>query len=346
MKIIVSDRIYLPSKIVDKVVLKDEYLKPMYNEAKCVKCPYLSDRHSDTCDECPGYLGIFKLYNEKKSNGIKYYGISVGNRRRYKKVVKEKYRDKIKVKDKRVTPKFKHNIEMTGELYPKQVGAVDKISKKGYGVLLSLPRTGKTVMMTAVAIKKKKRTLILAAQSDWLDGFYETICGSDTQEALTNIPKLEKKYGYPICAYGKKLSDFTNKNHDIILSTYQTFITTGGKKRLKKVLKEFGTIIVDECLDGSTQVLLDFEGNTAPIEDIYKGLHTKVVSFNHETQKYEIKDVLATTSSKHKRVYEIELESGEVIRCSGNHKFWSETRQCYVYAQDLIEGEDLKKLTI
>lgn len=104
-----------------------------------------------------------------------------------------------------------------------------------------------TVMMTAVAINKGKRTLVLAAQTDWLSGFYETICGSKTQKALTNVPKLEKKYGYKICVFAKKYEDFVNPNHDIVLVTYQTFLSKGGQKLLKKIVSSFGNIIIDEA---------------------------------------------------------------------------------------------------
>lgn len=247
-EVIIRDRIYIPEKIVDEYTLKDKYLPDIYNESKCKQCPYLPDRHSDTCDECPAYLGQFKLYKDKKINGINYVGIPVGNKKKWKSLITVN-ESKIKVIDKRVKPKFRYKIKLIRELYDYQKPAVATLVKYNNGLLESPPRSGKSPMMIAASVGKGMRTLILASQYDWLEQFYSTIMGNTESSELpfTNIPKLEEKYNKKICVIAKDgipIQDY--KDADIILSTYQRFMSKKGKKQLQKIKKSFGTVIVDE----------------------------------------------------------------------------------------------------
>lgn len=241
----IKDRIYLPIKVVDIDDLREQYVTRQYQEERCTKCPYKQDRHSDVCDDCPAYLGEFQLYNEKESKGKDYVGISVGNVDKVENVIKKKYRKKIKYKDKRCDTKFKYKIKFIGNLYDYQIPAVEDMVKSGYGILLAPPRSGKTISMTAVACKLKKKTLILASQYDYLQQFYETMCGSATQKPLTNIPDLESEYRTKICGICEKIEDF--ENYDICLATYQMFLNEKrGKQRLREIKSLFGTVMVDE----------------------------------------------------------------------------------------------------
>lgn len=94
-----------------------------------------------------------------------------------------------------------------------------------------------TVMAARVVCAKKQKTLILASQRDWLENFYETFVGSDTQPPMTDASK--KRVGF-----AKKLEDF--EKYDVALATYQTFLSPKGKKLLKKIKKMFSILIVDE----------------------------------------------------------------------------------------------------
>ncbi|MFA5669453.1 MAG: DEAD/DEAH box helicase family protein [Balneolaceae bacterium] len=344
--IIVKDRIYIRKDLVDRSELKRIYVHQAYKEDSCQKCPSLEDRHSHVCDECPAYLGLYELYNKKKFKDKTYYGISLGKRGEYKEVLKDKVKKKkLEVKDLRCNAKMKHKIKFTGTLTKQQIKPVNTMTKKDYGILESPARSGKTVMMTAVAINKGKRTLVLAAQTDWLSGFYETICGSKTQKALTNVPKLEKKYGYPICVFAKKYEDFVNPNHDIVLVTYQTFLSKRGQKLLKKIVGTFGTIMVDECLSGDTKVATGFNGEWEYLKTLYsEPSKHKVLSYNHSTKERELKSILGVSTTEKKTYYEIELEDGSIFKCSAMHEFWSNTRNEYVMACDLQVGEDFMTL--
>jgi superfamily II DNA or RNA helicase len=250
--VIIKDRIYIPAKIVDNYVLNDKYMKNIYNESKCSKCEFLPDRHSDVCDECPANLGIFKLYKDKVIDGKKHVGLPIGAMSKWKKVLDVSSK-KVKVIDKRVTTKFKYKIKFIRDLYDYQEKPVKIISEEDNGILISPPRSGKTPMCVAAIVNKGQKALIIASQYDWLEQFYSTIMGNKKEKDLpfTNIPKLEEKYGKKICVLAKDGESLTSyKDADIILCTYQRFLSKKGKKELEKIKKMFGTIVVDE-VDGS-----------------------------------------------------------------------------------------------
>lgn len=250
--VVIKDRIYIPAKIIDTDLLNEKFMPQVYNESKCKKCPYLPDRHSDPCDECPANLGMYKLYKEKKISGVKHYGIPVGNKKSWTDLLTVS-KKKIVVKDKRADPKFRYKIKFIREVYDYQKPAVKSIVDYNNGILMAPPRSGKTVMGVKAIVEKKKRTLILASQYDWLEQFYSTIMGNkkEGEKPFTNIPKLEKKHGKKICVLAKDGESIEKyKDADIVLSTYQRFLSKKGKKQLNKIKKQFGLVLVDE-MDGT-----------------------------------------------------------------------------------------------
>lgn len=252
LNVIIKDRIYIPHKYIDEDELNQQYMKQIYNQSKCDKCPYVSDRHCDTCDECPAYLGLFKLYKDKTINGKKYVGISNGNKSKWRTLLKDKDK-KLTVEDKRSKPKFRYPIKFIQDTYEYQGPAIKAMVKFNNGILLSPPRSGKTVMGVKAIVKKRYRTLIMASQYDWLEQFYTTIMGDPAQKEkpFTNIPELEEETGKKICVLAKDGESLLKyKDADIVLCTYQRFLNKKGKKELKKIKKEFGTLFVDE-VDGS-----------------------------------------------------------------------------------------------
>lgn len=248
-QVIMRERIHIQRKIAEVDDIEHDFTQYVYNESMCERCPEFQDRHSDSCDDCAAFQGVYKFFKEIEvgSKREDYMSIPIGTEN-FEKYIKKKYRKKFTSKEKRIDIPFKHqDIKFTGKLHKYQKVASKAMRKAGGGVLVAPPRSGKTVMGSHVALKKKKRTLFIASQSDWLDGFYETLCGSDTQPAMSNIPELEEKYGYKICVFAKTEEDFLNENHDIVLATYQTFLSKKGKRLLKKVAKHFSILFVDEC---------------------------------------------------------------------------------------------------
>lgn len=251
-RLIVSDRIYIPEAKVNHEQVEKLFLRSVYNEDKCTHCEFMPDRHSEQCDQCPNYVGTFKLHTEKEINGKQYVGIPVGARNAIPQITHD---SKFKVKDLRVIKKMKHDIRFIGTEYDYQKVARRKMIKKGYGILKAPPRSGKTVMSTAMICKLGMKTLITASQQDWLENFYETICGNPEKDIppMTNAPEIEKFEGKKIVGFCKTLADFDK--YDICLATYQTFISHKGQKLLNKVRKKFGVIVCDEVHDAGAQWL-------------------------------------------------------------------------------------------
>lgn len=99
------------------------------------------------------------------------------------------------------------------------------------------------------------------------------------------------------------------------------------------------------CLSGDTVLKIkDDKGNEKDVLLIeLEGLEKyEVLSRNLETGEDEWKRGYDFIKSEHEEYYEIEDEaSGKIIKCSGDHKIWTENRG-YVKAKDLAETDVLR----
>lgn len=239
MKLIVRDKLYIPIKDISHEAMsyiKDKFSFNLYAESGCRLCPYLQDRPSAECRGCDNNLGLFKFY-VFTHNG-KYVGVDLGSRALIKSLL-SKLGD-YSITDHRPTPPFTNPLKFNDKVaFDYQKLAVADLAAKGYGVLESAPRTGKTVMGAGVVIKIGTKALILAHQEDLLEQFYATFMSIDTAAIFTNCHKFDDAVG--VC---KKYEDF--ERYDICLATYQTFISPSGMKLLKRIRSMFGTVLVDE----------------------------------------------------------------------------------------------------
>lgn len=89
----------------------------------------------------------------------------------------------------------------------------------------------------------------------------------------------------------------------------------------QKVLESRGSrvLIVDECLHPDTDITM-YNGEKKKIKDITEG--DLVLTINEETKEIEIKPVvkLHTNLNKGSQMYEIEMENGDILKITGNHK--------------------------
>jgi len=259
--IYIRERCYIPENLLDLSRVETLFTRTCFDEGRCNTCEWYNSRPCDMCEDCPAYLGTYTLYNQKTVQGVDYIGLPLGARTKIRKLVPN-LKD-VPKRDLRCVTKFRYDIEFTGDLRDHQREAVDALKKSGYGVLKAPPRSGKTVMFIALAIELGYKTLILANQYDFLQQFYETLCGSATQESLTNIPDIEKFSGVKICGIANKLEDYFK--YDICLSTYQTFISEMGQKRFARIKGLFGTVGVDEV----------HKGNATHFAKVLSNLHPK-----------------------------------------------------------------------
>lgn len=206
----------------------------------CESCDFNEDRlASDTgiseqCPNCAAYKGGVCMVKDMKIGDNKYVSIPAGDRKGIKELFGHR---ELIFKSKRPTVEMKRRIKFTGTLKEFQREAVDAVKKTKYGVVKAPPRSGKTVLSTAAICEIGGKAIIMAAQREWLDGFYETFCGSETQPALTNAKKRQ-------VGFARTLEDF--EKYDVCLVTVQTFHNERGQKLLKKIRDMFQVLVVDE----------------------------------------------------------------------------------------------------
>ena len=246
-KAILNERFWIPLNDVTRKRAEDLYQQKVYDDKQCDRCEYRPERHCELCDECPAYQGEIKLWRTVEKGDTTWIGVPRGNRAKLKTFVGKK---KVKIVDKRSRKRMKFPLKFTGQLRPHQKTPIAEMLEAGYGVLKAPPRAGKTVMAVKLACALGYKTLILAAQQEWLDEFYRTFVGNDTEKPMSNAPDIEQFESTAIIKNScKTVADF--KNHDVCLATYQTFITPGGRKKLKEIKSEFGLIIIDEVHFGA-----------------------------------------------------------------------------------------------
>lgn len=108
-----------------------------------------------------------------------------------------------------------------------QLGVIETVSKKDYGVIVAPPGSGKTVIGLKIIADKRQPALIIVHRKQLLEQWTERI------EAFLGIPKRD----IGIIGQGK-----SKIGKQITVATIQTL-----PKQIESVQNQFGTIIVDEC---------------------------------------------------------------------------------------------------
>ena len=193
---------------------------------------------------------------------------------------------------------------------------------------------------------------------------------NDTEFPLVDRKTILDDLGIDVC----DLKQF-NDNYDLIVSKikdkklYNCELTSAKElwKKLLRIYIETGDLYIvckdamnktnpfydaemfvnsyNLCLSGDTVLKIkDIEGDEKEVLLIeLEGIENyEVLSRNLETGKDEWKKGYDFIKSEHDEYYEIEdEESGKIIKCSGNHKIWTENRG-YVMAKDLVETDVLR----
>ena len=246
-KALLSDFLYVPYHEVDLRALKKHMSVRHYDEKACRRCEHKPDRHSDTCEDCPAYAGLFKFWRKQEIGGKPFIGMAIGRDDLIEKIVGPL--DRFKMYDKRSDVPFRTGLKFHGKLRDYQKEAVKVLLENEHGLLKSAPRTGKTVMGAAIACKVRQRTLIITHQDDLLKQFKHTFY--DEELGMTNAQAILDKTGKEPVIIASNPDDFKNRDADVVLSTYQKFISPRGKKLLKRIRKYFGLVIIDEIHKGN-----------------------------------------------------------------------------------------------
>lgn len=240
---IINEAGYLiPLKELDKERVtraEKNHLIRIYNENQCKKCPYLEDRHSENCDNCASFIGARQTCKKVVYKNKEYLSIPRGRRDYIEKLAQVLPHDQIKIKSSYRDLPMSRRIKLlpTTNLRDYQVAAKDIAIKKKRGIIKSPPRSGKTLIGTAIICEIGQKAIIIAHQREWLVQFRETFLGSRTQEGFTNA--RESQIGF-----AKTLADFDK--YDVCLCTFSQFFSEKGKSILAAIRKKFAVVLIDE----------------------------------------------------------------------------------------------------
>lgn len=232
----------IPLKELDKERVERaqaNHLIRIYQENQCKKCPYLEDRHSENCQNCQAFLGARQTCKKVVYKGEDYLSIPRGRRDYIEKLVQVLPHDEVRIKSgfKNLPMSRPIRLLKTTKLRDYQVEAVETAFKKKRGIIMSPPRSGKTLMGAALIAKIGQKALIIAHQREWLIQFQETFLGSPTQDGFTNARPSQ-------IGFARKLEDFDK--YDVCLCTFSQFFSEKGKSILQSIRDKFAIVLIDE----------------------------------------------------------------------------------------------------
>lgn len=243
--IIIKEReqLFIPAKGISKSVvskLKKKYSFYFFEEKACQQCEF-SELRKQTggllpeCETCAGFISGMELCKKVRVGNNDYYTAPYGDKEGLSNLLSKagvSFDFKQYYKDHPIEP-----FNCTANLYDYQKQAIDAALKAKHGVICAPPRSGKTVIATALISKLAKKTIIIASQREWLNGFLETFIGSKTQSGFTDIDK--SRIGF--CK-----TEADADKYDICLATPQTFYSEKGMQLLRKIYNKFDVMVIDE----------------------------------------------------------------------------------------------------
>ena len=240
------DMLYVPSNLVRKSDLQSHFTVDHFDDKTCRRagdggtvCDERSTRPTDICRTCPAFYGRYKFYRKGTINDEPYIGLAQGDESLLRSILGDP--KQYDIVDLRIDKPMRSNLQFKAKkLYPFQRKAVEKMQRRSRGLLKSAPRTGKTVIFTALACALKQRTVIFTHQDDLLNQFYETIF------KFTNAKELSDDTVVLV----KNNADL-KQSADILLTTYQRFLSKAGQKRLLSLREKYGCVLVDEIHRGN-----------------------------------------------------------------------------------------------
>jgi len=210
-------------------------------------------------------------------------------------------------------------------LRPYQIEAVNTCLKEGMGIVKVATGGGKTVMICAV----------LKA--------YNPILGLIVANQINLVMQMRDRlisYGFDRSKIGIIYGNEKDyKGKQFVFSTIQSIMN------YPEIYKYAEVLIVDECFDKDTKILLP-ENKHVTIKEIYENKQIEyVMSYNNEKNIYEQKKILNRFKKENTNKWcfiKIKAENGLVttLKVTENHKIWTENG--YKAVKDLIISDVLK----
>lgn len=231
--------------------------------------------------------------------------------------------------------------------YDHQIKAAFNILKHRYGLIEVATSGGKSLIFSIVffyLLKKKPeiRTLLIVPSISLVTQFYDDVLDYNLGFNKENKNPLDIKIE-------EIMSDKPRKNRDgiqpnLYIGTWQSLLDWGTPEMLPEFFKQFDAVGVDECLHPETKITMS-NGDKKMIKDIKIG--DKIISYNEESKKKEITEVeyVYKNLSKKQQMYELEMDNGNIIKITGNHKILL-LNGLWKRVDELLEDDDILDFNI
>jgi hypothetical protein len=199
-----------------------------------------------------------------------------------------------------------------------------------------------TQSMTVAATGSGK-TIVTAALSHSVESYGRTIVIVPNQSLVTQTEADYINLGLDVGVYFGNRKEY-NKQHTIC--TWQSLNSlkkTSKEKDLDITIEDFieGVIcvIVDECFHEDSLVLT--VNGYVPIKNIKPG--DKIINFSEDGKVFKTDTVIDVhinlSKSSSEKMYELEFDTGQKIKVTGNHKFLTNKGWCR--ADELTETHEI-----
>lgn len=200
--------------------------------------------------------------------------------------------------------------------YDHQIEAIYKILKYKFGLIEVATAGGKSLVFGTLVfyylrnVNPNAKFLLIVPSIGLVTQFYNDIMEYNLGFNLENKNPCNIKIDEIMSDKPRKYFD---GEPNIFIGTYQSL-----EKWSEEFFKQFDVVCTDECLHPDT--LINTINGKKKICEIKKG--EMVYTINENNGKKEIKEVdyVYKNISVHQQMYEIEMESGEKIKITGNHQ--------------------------
>lgn len=217
---------------------------------------------------------------------------------------------------------FEYHRTKKGDIffpYDHQIESVYKILKYRYCICEIATGGGKSLVFSLILFYLLSRKdnnfkfLLIVPSISLVTQFYNEIIEYNNSSNNENPNPLDIRM-CEIMSDKPRVDGLDESTCNVFIGTYQSL-----EKRPPEFFKQFDVITTDECLHPESMITMA-DNSLKAIKDIKIGEYVKTV--NEETNQIESKPVeyIYKDLSKSEQMYELELENGEYLKITGNHK--------------------------
>lgn len=131
---------------------------------------------------------------------------------------------------------------------------------------------------------------------------------------------------------------YPDKIHDLLSTTYGIILY---QEQLMSIFNKIGNFTLEEtnCVTGDTKIITSLGIKTIK-EIVEKKLNISILTLNEKNLQLEWKEINYYFNNGKKKLIKINLENGEYIKCTPEHKIYTKNRG-WIEAQFLKESDEL-----